>query len=143
MFSCVNLPTNSTRTIPPLSFKSMMSFLILSVAISPIAKFVMGWVFSHSSGSHALMHIMIFLTSFSSCSILAIPSSTCLSLVFFFIFLWCSRSATIWWCIFAHIFVAPGFYLFSDSPSMSLHNLLIVILITWSKGILECHLPVS
>ena len=143
VFSYVNLPTNSFWVISPLSFKSMMPSFLSSIAFSPIAKFVMWWPFSHNSGSHASTHVMIFLTSSSSHSILAVPSSTSLSLVFFFIFLLrCSCSATIW-CSFIHLSVAPGFLVFPDIPSMSLHDLLIVISITWSKGILGCGLPVS
>ena len=143
MLSCVNLLTNSSRAISPLSFKSMMSSFLSSVAVSPVAKFVMGWTISYSSGSYALMHVMIFLTYSSSRSIFTVPSSTCLSLAFFFIFLLkCSRSTTIWWWIFVHLSVAPGFCVLPDSLPTSLHDLLIVISITLSKIILECGLPV-
>ena len=105
MFSCVNLSVSSSRAISPLSFKSMI-LSILSVAVSPLAKFFMGWPFSHDSGSHALMRVMIFLTSSSFRLILAVPSSTCLSVVFFFVFLLrCSLSTAIYDDVFLSTFL--------------------------------------
>ena len=67
---------NSSRATSPLFSKSMMSFIISSVAISPEVKFVIGCPCFQKLGSRILIHVLIFLTSASSCFILPEPSST-------------------------------------------------------------------
>ena len=62
------------------------------------------------------MNAMVFLTSSSFRSILLGPSSVCLSLifVFYYFYLRCLGSATIWY-IFVHIFLTSEFCVYSNS----------------------------
>ena len=119
----------------------MLSFITsVAISLSLVTKLVVGWPFFYHSGGHVLMHIMIFLTSPLSVLILAVPRWTCLVLVFFTFLSIFSHRATTWWCIYALLSIAPGFCVCFDSPPMTLHNLLIVISVIWSKGNLQCGL---